>query len=83
VLLVVSDGWDAGDPSVVAEQMARLSRLAYRVVWVNPRKQSSSYQPLVAGMAAALPHIDTFVSGHSLEAMFEVLDAIGRQSTAP
>ena len=81
VLLIVSDGWDAGDPTVVAEQMARLSRLAYRVVWVNPRKQSSSYQPLVAGMAAALPHVDTFVSGHSLEAMFEVLDAIGRQSS--
>ncbi len=80
VLLIVSDGWDAGEPSVVAEQMARLSRLAYRVVWVNPRKQSSSYQPLVGGMAAALPHVDSFISGHSLEAMFDVLEAIGRQS---
>ncbi|MGZ4673005.1 MAG: vWA domain-containing protein [Ilumatobacteraceae bacterium] len=80
VLLIVSDGWDAGDPSVVAEQMARLSRLAYRVVWVNPRKQSSSYQPLVGGMAAALPHVDAFISGHSLEAMFDVLEAIGQQS---
>ena len=81
VLLIVSDGWDAGDPTVVAEQMARLSRLAYRVVWVNPRKQSSSYQPLVGGMAAALPHIDAFISGHSLEAMFDVLEAIGRPSS--
>ena len=65
----------------MAEQMARLSRLAYRVAWVNPRKQSSNYQPLVGGMAAALPHVDAFISGHSLDAMFEVLEAIGRQSS--
>jgi uncharacterized protein with von Willebrand factor type A (vWA) domain len=77
VLLIVSDGWDAGDPALVAEQMARLSRLAHRVVWVNPRKQSSSYQPLVGAMAAALPYVDAFVSGHSFEAMHEVLRAIG------
>lgn len=77
VLLIVSDGWDAGDPSVVGEQMARLSLLAHRVVWVNPRKQSESYQPLVGAMAAALPHIDAFISGHSLQAMSEVLTAIG------
>jgi uncharacterized protein len=77
VLLIVSDGWDAGDPSVVGEQMARLSLLAHRVVWVNPRKQSESYQPLVGAMAAALPHIDAFISGHSLQAMYEVLTAIG------
>lgn len=82
VLLIVSDGWDAGDPLVVGEQMARLSRLAHRVVWVNPRKQSSSYQPLVGAMAAALPHVDAFVSGHSLEAMCEVLQAIGRPGTS-
>jgi uncharacterized protein len=82
VLLIVSDGWDAGDPAVVGEQMARLSRLAHRVVWVNPRKQSSSYQPLAGAMAAALPHVDAFVSGHSLEAMYEVLQAIGRPGPA-
>jgi uncharacterized protein with von Willebrand factor type A (vWA) domain len=78
VVLIVSDGWDAGDPLVVGEQMARLSRLAHRVVWVNPRKQSSSYQPLVGAIAAALPHVDAFVSGHSLGSMHEVLRAIGR-----
>jgi uncharacterized protein with von Willebrand factor type A (vWA) domain len=77
VLLIVSDGWDAGDPSVVGEQMARLSLMAHRVVWVNPRKQSESYQPLVGAMVAALPHIDSFISGHSLDAMSEVLRAIG------
>lgn len=78
VLLIVSDGWDAGDPAVVAEQMARLSRLAHKVVWVNPRKQSASFQPLAGAMAAALPHVDDFVSGHSAMAMGEVIAAIGR-----
>jgi uncharacterized protein with von Willebrand factor type A (vWA) domain len=77
VLLIVSDGWDAGDPALVGEQMARLSLLAHRVVWVNPRKQSEQYQPLVGAMAAALPHVDAFVSGHSLDAMSEVVRAIG------
>ncbi len=81
VLLIVSDGWDSGDPAVVGEQMARLARLAHSVVWVNPRKQSDIYQPLVGGMAAALPHVDAFVSGHSLEAMSDVLVAIGRTHT--
>jgi uncharacterized protein with von Willebrand factor type A (vWA) domain len=46
-------------------------------VWVNPRKQSDSYQPLVGAMAAALPHVDAFVSGHSFQAMQEVLEAVG------
>jgi uncharacterized protein with von Willebrand factor type A (vWA) domain len=82
VVLIVSDGWDAGDPLIVGEQMARLSRLAHRVVWVNPRKQSANYQPLAGGMAAALPHVDAFISGHSLESMFEVLEAIGRPAGA-
>jgi uncharacterized protein with von Willebrand factor type A (vWA) domain len=79
VLLIVSDGWDGGDPNMVGEQMARLARLANRVVWVNPRKQSRDYQPLVGAMAAALPHVDAFVSGHSFESMEEALRAIGRE----
>jgi uncharacterized protein with von Willebrand factor type A (vWA) domain len=78
VVLIVSDGWDSGDPGVVAEQMARLSRLAHHVVWVNPRKQSQSYQPLVGAMSAGLPYVDSFVSGHSLDAMHDVLRAIGQ-----
>jgi uncharacterized protein len=77
VVLIVSDGWDSGDPADVAEQMARLARLAHKIVWVNPRKQSATYQPLVGGMAAALPHVDEFVSGHSLQAMSDVVVAIG------
>jgi uncharacterized protein with von Willebrand factor type A (vWA) domain len=76
VVVVLSDGWDCGDPAVLGREMARLRRLAFRVVWVNPRKAAPRYAPLAAGMAAALPHVDAFVSGHSLAAFDEVLDAI-------
>lgn len=79
VVVIVSDGWERDDPAVLGEQMARLSRLAHRVVWVNPRRASPRYEPLVGGMAAALPHVDTFVSGHSLAALDEVVAAISRQ----
>jgi uncharacterized protein with von Willebrand factor type A (vWA) domain len=76
VVVIVSDGWETGDPAVVGEQMARLARLAHRIVWVNPRRAAAGYQPLVGGMAAALPHVDAFVSGHSVAALDEVLAAI-------
>jgi uncharacterized protein with von Willebrand factor type A (vWA) domain len=76
VVVIVSDGWDGGDPDRVGEQMARLARLAHRIVWVNPRKQSDRYEPTVGGMRAALPYVDVFVSGHSLAAMDDVLAAI-------
>lgn len=76
VVVIVSDGWETGDPAVLGEQMARLSRLAHRIVWVNPRSAGEGYQPLVAGMAAALPYVDAFVSGHSVAALDEVIDAI-------
>jgi hypothetical protein len=77
VVVIVSDGWDTGDPAALGEQMARLARLAHRIIWVNPRKAATGFQPLVAGMAAALPHVDTFVSGHSVAALDEVIAAIG------
>ena len=77
VVVIVSDGWEHGDAALLAEQMRRLQRLAYRVVWVNPRAASPAYEPLVAGMSAALPHVDVFVSGHSLAALDEVVTAIG------
>lgn len=79
VVVIVSDGWERDDPAVLGEQMARLSRLAHRIVWVNPRRASPRYEPLVGGMAAALPYVDTFVSGHSLAALDEVVAAISRR----
>ncbi|MGI8492627.1 MAG: vWA domain-containing protein [Acidimicrobiales bacterium] len=69
VVAVLSDGWDRGDPAELAEQMARLGRVAHRVVWVNPLKASPGYAPLARGMAAALPYVDQFVDGHSLNAL--------------
>lgn len=82
VVVVLSDGWDCGDPAVLGREMERLGRLAHRVIWVNPRRAAPGYAPLVAGMAAALPHIDTFVSGHSLDAFDQVLDAIATPNHA-
>jgi uncharacterized protein with von Willebrand factor type A (vWA) domain len=69
VVVVLSDGWDRGDPAVLAQEMARLARVAHRVIWVNPLKASPGYAPLVRGMAAALPYVDQFVEGHSLESL--------------
>ena len=76
VVVIVSDGWEVEDPALVGQQMGRLERLAHRVIWVNPRKAAAGYQPLAGGMAAALPHVDTFVSGHSIRALEDVLLAI-------
>ena len=69
IVVVLSDGWDRGDPEVLGEQMQRLHRVAHHVVWVNPLKVTPGYAPLARGMAAALPHVDHFVEGHSVEAM--------------
>ena len=76
IVVVLSDGWAQEDPELVGVQMARLARLAHRIVWVNPRKAARGFAPLVGGMAAALPHCDAFVSGHSLAALDEVAAAI-------
>lgn len=77
VVVIVSDGWESGTVDLLEREMSRLARLAYRIVWVNPRKQSGKFTPSTAGMAAALHYVDAFVSGHSLGAFDEVLAAIG------
>jgi uncharacterized protein with von Willebrand factor type A (vWA) domain len=76
VVVIVSDGWERGDPALVGREMERLQRLAHRIVWVNPRKASRDFAPLAGGMAAALPFCDAFVSGHSLHALSAVAGAI-------
>ncbi|HEX7520984.1 MAG TPA: VWA domain-containing protein [Acidimicrobiia bacterium] len=76
VVVIVSDGWDRGAPNVIAEQLARLGRVAHRIVWVNPLKASPGYAPLARGMAAALPYIDEFVEGHSLAALETLADVM-------
>lgn len=62
-MVVLSDGWERGDPELLAARMRRLHRLAHRVIWANPRKGRPGYAPLAAGTAAALPSADAFVEG--------------------
>ena len=75
-VVILSDGWERDDPELVRAEMARLRRLARRIVWVNPHKRHAAYEPLARGMAAALPYLDAFLSGHSLRTLDAVADAI-------
>ncbi|MFF0221463.1 VWA domain-containing protein [Streptomyces sp. NPDC004629] len=81
VVVLLSDGWERGDPGLLGAQMRRLHALAHRVIWANPRKARPGYAPLAGGMAAALPSVDTFVEGHSLAAL-ERLAAVVRGAAA-
>jgi uncharacterized protein with von Willebrand factor type A (vWA) domain len=75
-VVVLSDGWERDDPALLGAQMRRLSLLAHRVVWANPRKARPGFAPLAGGLAAALPHVDDFVDGHSLAALRELADVV-------
>ena len=80
VVVLCSDGLERGDPAVLAAAMGRLSRLAYRIIWVNPLKSGPAYEPATRGMRAALPHVDLLVSGHNLASLVDlatVLDTLG------
>ncbi|HEV7805291.1 MAG TPA: VWA domain-containing protein, partial [Solirubrobacteraceae bacterium] len=76
VIVILSDGWERGDPEVVGREMERLARLAYRIVWVNPRVSAPGFAPKAGGLVAALPYCNALVSGHNLKALDEVADAI-------
>jgi len=78
VVVIFSDGWERGEPTLLAEQMRRLNRIAHRVVWVNPHRGKSGYEPVQQGVVAALPFCQHFVAGHSLAAFQEVAEVIGR-----
>ena len=76
VVIVVSDGWDRGDPRLVEVETARLRRNCHRLVWLNPLAGTPGYQPLAAGMRAAYPYIDDFLPAGtvaSLERLGEIL----------
>jgi len=75
VVVICSDGLDVGDPDVLRDEMARLSRLAHTIVWLNPLKEDPKYEPLARGMHAALPYVDEFLSGHNLAS----LEALGQK----
>ena len=83
--MIVSDGWERQDAALVGREMARLRRSAYAVVWVSPLKGKLDYEPLGAGIRAALPHVDRFLPGHniaSLEELADVLSGIDRRHAA-
>jgi uncharacterized protein len=69
VIVVLSDGWDRGDPETLAEEMARLRRCAHRVLWLNPLAADPRYEPLTRGMQAALPHVDHLLPGNSIASL--------------
>jgi uncharacterized protein with von Willebrand factor type A (vWA) domain len=83
VVVILSDGWERGDPMLVGREMERLARLAHRIVWVNPRVGASAFSVQAGGMVAALPYCDALVSGHSFQALAEVVDAIGAETLEP
>jgi uncharacterized protein with von Willebrand factor type A (vWA) domain len=78
VVVVVSDGWERGDPDLLATQMSRLRRIAHRVVWVNPHRGKTGYEPVQQGVVAALPFVDHFVAGHSLATFAELAELVSR-----
>jgi len=82
VIVILSDGWERGDPALVAREMARLARLSHRIVWVNPRAGGAEFTPSAGGMAAALPFCDALVSGGSLLSLGRVTEAIAAGDVA-
>ena len=77
VVLILSDGWDTGDPAVLGREMARLRRVAHRIVWANPRTARAGFEPRARGVAAAWPHCDAVVSAHRLDALDDLVAALG------
>ncbi len=76
IVVILSDGWDRGNPEKLATEMRRLRRVANRLIWVNPLKATAGYSPIVRGMAAALPFVDEFVDGHSLASLESLVQVI-------
>ncbi|MEV6715092.1 VWA domain-containing protein [Lentzea sp. NPDC051208] len=78
VVVLFSDGWERGDPSLLATEMARLRRVSHKVIWANPHAGKPGYRPVQSGVVAALPHVDTMVAGHSVHALEELLKEVRR-----
>lgn len=83
IVLVISDGWDRGSAEVVAEETARLQRTSHRLIWLNPLAGTAGYEPLTAGMAAALPHVDRFLPADSVADLEELGALLGSDAFQP
>ncbi len=82
VVLIVSDGWERGDVSQLRREMRYLQHRCHRLIWLNPHLGYTGYEPLVEGMAAALPHIDDFLPIHNLQTLQALADRLGSLSAA-
>jgi hypothetical protein len=82
VAIIVSDGWDRGDPALLARELARLRRTCRRLVWLNPLLGSSTYEPLTRGMLAALPLVDDFLPAHNLASFEQLAEHLGSLTLA-
>jgi uncharacterized protein len=74
VTIVLSDGWDRGDPDELGAEMARLARCSHSLIWLNPLRAHPGYEPLTRGMRAALPHVDHFLAGNSIASLEELAE---------
>jgi len=83
VVIIISDGWDRGDPTQLAAELVHLRRSAHRLIWLNPLLGSEGYQPLTRGMATALPFCDDFLAAHNLQALDELGQLLGRLDSRP
>lgn len=78
IVVLMSDGWDRGEPELLGREMARLSRVTEKIIWVNPLKYTPGYAPIARGMAAALPFVDSFIEGHSLGSLEQLAEVIAK-----
>lgn len=80
-VVILSDGWDRGSSDLLADEMARLKRVAHRIIWVNPLRATLGYSPLARGMSTALPFVDDFIDGHSLKSLESLAEVISSERT--
>jgi uncharacterized protein len=83
VVAILSDGWDRGEPETLEREIARLGRCSHRLVWLNPLKATPGYEPLVRGMSAALPHVDLFLAGNTLDSLEQLAECMERGFEPP
>ncbi|MFZ1756321.1 MAG: VWA domain-containing protein, partial [Caldilineaceae bacterium] len=83
VVMVISDGWDRGEPAQLDAEMARLHRSCHRLIWLNPLLGSPTYQPLTRGIQAALPHVDDFLPVHNLVSLEQLAQILAGEKQKP
>jgi uncharacterized protein with von Willebrand factor type A (vWA) domain len=83
LVLIFSDGWDTGEPELMARELSTIRRRSRQIVWLNPLLGMKDYQPLTRGMSAALPHIDVFTAAHNLESLLALEHLLGRGNRRP